>query len=115
MLPSLDPDLFGGNSLAHRDSTEVEAGFARLVADLQVPFLRFPGGSVTESCFCSLDPDATTYADPVTGETRDMVSVAEFFALAEQTGVDVVLTLPTRVFLSEPSDANGPGSTRRFC
>lgn len=106
-LPVLTADLFGGNFLGHRDSVAPEAGFARLAGHLGITFLRFPGGSVTETYYSIADPDLDTVTNPNTGEPVTIVPFSDFMAFAAAQGLPVTITLPTRDNLTDARDANG--------
>jgi hypothetical protein len=106
-LPLLKADLFGGNFLGHRDSVAPEDGFARLAEDLNITFLRFPGGSVTETYYSIADPDLDTVTNPTTGEPVTITPFSDFMGFAAAEGLPVTITLPTREALTDDRDANG--------
>ena len=106
-LPVLTADLFGGNFLGHRDSVVPEAGFARLAEDLNITFLRFPGGSVTETYYAIADPDRESLTDPATGAPVTITPFSDFMGFAAAEGLPVTITLPTRGALTDDRDANG--------
>lgn len=106
-LPVLTADLFGGNFLGHRDSVAPEDGFATLAEDLNITFLRFPGGSVTETYYSIADPDLENLTDPATGEPVTIVPFSDFMDFAAGQGLPVTITLPTRDNLTDDRDGNG--------
>jgi hypothetical protein len=106
-LPALGADLFGGNFLGHRDSVAPEDGFATLAEDLGITFLRFPGGSVTETYYTIADPDLGNLIDPATGEPVTIVPFSDFMDFAAAQGLPVTITLPTRDNLTDARDGNG--------
>lgn len=106
-LPVLTADLFGGNFLGHRDSVAPEDGFARLAENLNITFLRFPGGSVTETYYSIADPDLDSLIDPATGEPVAITPFPDFMGFAAEQGLPVTITLPTRNALTDDRDSNG--------
>lgn len=106
-LPVLTADLFGGNFLGHRDSVAPEDGFARLAEDLNITFLRFPGGSVTETYYAIADPDRESLIDPATGAPVTITPFSDFMGFAAAEGLPVTITLPTRGALTDDRDVNG--------
>ncbi|WP_439121824.1 DUF4214 domain-containing protein [Marivita sp.] len=106
-LPSLTADLFGGNFLGHRDSVLPEDGFATLAEDLNITFLRFPGGSVTETYYSIADPDLESLINPATGEPVTITPFSDFMEFAADQGLPVTITLPTREALTDNRDSNG--------
>lgn len=106
-LPALASDLFGGNFLGHRDSVAPEDGFAQLADDLNITFLRFPGGSVTETYYSIAEPDLVTFIDPATGEPVTLTPFSDFMGFAADEDLPVTITLPTREALTDDRDDNG--------
>lgn len=107
LLTPLTAQHFGGNFLAHRDSLDPEDDYVGVVRALSIDFLRYPGGSVTEHCFCIYNPDRTKVIDDRTGEERDFVCISDFSDFVSETGIAATLTLPTRAQLSTRTDRNG--------
>lgn len=98
---------FGGNVLATDDRFGDEGTTDETFATLNIDFARYPGGSLTEDCFCIATPDNETVIDRNTGEELDFLPVDEMFSYAHAEGIAVSMVLPTRIFIGEETDANG--------
>jgi len=98
---------FGGNVLATNDRFGEEGTTDESFALLEMDFARYPGGSLTEDCFCILNADSKTGIDRDTGEEAELVPISEMFSFAKAEGVALSLVIPTRIFIGEETDANG--------
>jgi hypothetical protein len=98
---------FGGNVLATNDRFGEEGTTDETFALLELDFARYPGGALTEDCFCILTADSKIGIDRNTGEERELVPISEMFSFAHAEGVALSLVLPTRIFIGEETDANG--------
>ncbi len=98
---------FGGNLLALDDRFGDEGTTDETIAALNIEFLRYPGGSLTENCFCIAIPNNETVIDRNTGEELDILPLSEMFSYAHQEGIAVSIVIPTRIFIGDETDANG--------
>src|SRR6056297_1926029 len=98
---------FGGNVLALDDRFGDEGTSDETFAILNIDFARYPGGSMTEDCFCIATPNNDTTTDRNTGEERDILPLDEMFSYAHAEGIAVSMVIPTRIFIGEEIDSNG--------
>jgi hypothetical protein len=98
---------FGANVSGPANPDFETDALRQIVADLSVEHLRYPGGSLTENCFCITNPDSDVAIDRSTGEEVDIRPISEVFSLAEAQGIAITLVLPTSIFLGDDVDTHG--------
>jgi hypothetical protein len=104
---SFSKDLFGANILGYRDKVGPDGTYDDVIHALNVPHVRYPGGSFTEYHFDITNPNATTVTHSETGQTRSMLPYDEFMGWAEKDGIAVTVVIPTRDQMSDRKDSNG--------
>lgn len=103
---------FGGNILATGDRLGADGTFDETAEALNIEFLRYPGGALTESCGCVYEAaratgDETGWDIDTRSAPDTLLPMTEMFGYAEEAGIAVTVVLPTRDFLSSETDANG--------
>lgn len=98
---------FGGNLLATSDIVGENGTFDDTAAALNITFLRYPGGALTESCACIYEADRLTGEQGPSDTSEVLLPLTEMFAYASEVGMALTIVLPTREFLSEETDASG--------
>lgn len=98
---------FGGNFLALTDKLGPQSTYNATAETLDLQYLRYPGGALTENYFRLEEPDADRAVHRTTGEERAFVSISDMLTSAETEDRAVDIVLPTRAYLGEDADENG--------
>lgn len=110
-------DLFGSNTLFHRDSVEQDGNLDQVIRAAGVTFLRYPGGTVTEEYFDLSNPNSqigTNIMDVIAGNdnprTQDIVPLSEFLDYCSAENMSAVVVLPTYQYFDQVSRTIDPAA-----
>jgi Ca2+-binding RTX toxin-like protein len=102
----VSPDMFGVNTLIHRDEAGVAGKLPGTIEKVEATVVRYPGGTVTEEFFDPSNPDRTGGVSLFTGKSESsLLPLSEFLSFAGQAEKEVLLVLPTfRYFNAQTRD-----------
>ena len=103
----MNPVLYGGNMLFHRNNIGPDGNFDELVLDLGLTSLRYPGGSIAEELFDIRNPNATVGIDPRTGDAVPIEPLSDVAGFAAANNLTLTVVLPMRTYLSDEVDDLG--------
>ncbi len=103
----VNPVLYGGNMLFHRNNIGPDGNFDELVGELGLTSLRYPGGAISEAMFDIRNPDATSAIDPNTSDAVPIEPLSEVAAFAAANDIALTIVVPTRTYLGTATDAFG--------
>jgi RTX calcium-binding nonapeptide repeat (4 copies) len=92
----VSPDMFGVNTLIHRDEVGVAGKLPGTIEKVDATIVRYPGGTVTEEFFDPSNPDRTSGVSLFTGKLESsLLPLSDFLSFADQAEKGVLLVLPT--------------------
>lgn len=94
----IESTFFGGNLLFSRDQVEEGSSFNKKVDALNIDFIRYPGGGVTNKLFDLTDPDKNWDEDARNGF---ITPLSEFVQYAAMNAKTYALVLPVERYMSE--------------
>lgn len=90
--------FFGGNLLFARDDVAEGSSFTQKVESLNIEFIRYPGGGVTNKFFDLTDPDKSWDDEARTG---DILPLSDFVQYAQENDKAFALVLPVERYMKE--------------
>ncbi len=92
----ISDQVFGGNFLFDRDKVDQVGTLAAKAAALNIGFLRYPGGTISEQFFRLTDPNRSTETG---GYSGDIVPLNQFSAFVTANQLEYSLVMPTLQYM----------------